>query len=390
MKIQLTSMAVFLGLATQAQAQLETIASESFDYTVPGLLNNQPGGSGWFGAWAVLPTQNDIVLFDSSIMPAFASGNGGYAGQAVEFGSAFREIDIVPHADVVEGNFIGRDGSVIWISYTTVAYQVFGDHLGVIDLVQSGGDEQLRIGSPWSTYQWGINTQPTNTTTNAFISTIPGTNSANDARIVVRIDHMPGDERLQMWIDPATAHPSGGADLDLPIPDLRWNEIRLFSGGQGSHYFWEDIIIEKGEPSLGTNYCGPGAMNSAGLSGVVGASGSNVASAGDVTLTASNLPPNQFGIFVTSRTQAFVPGAGGTSNGNLCVGGSIGRYSQSNQILNAGSNGSFDLAIDTMMTPQGSGFVAIMSGDTWYFQCWYRDPVGVGSNFTDGLEIAFN
>lgn len=123
---------------------------------------------------------------------------------------------------------------------------------------------------------------------------------------------------------------------------------------------------------------------------MMSATGSTNAAANNLTLEASNLPTSQFGIFVTSMTQAFVPGAGGTSNGNLCLGGALGRFSQPSQILNTGSTGSFDLVVDTTMVPQGSGFVTIMAGDTWNFQAWHRDPVGVGSNFTDGLEIAFN
>ena len=39
-----------------------------------------------------------------------------------------------------------------------------------------------------------------------------------------------------------------------------------------------------------------------------------------------SLPANQFGIIVTSQTQGFVPNAGGTSNGNLCLGGAIDRF----------------------------------------------------------------
>ena len=31
----------------------------------------------------------------------------------------------------------------------------------------------------------------------------------------------------------------------------------------------------------------------------------------------------------------------------------------------------------------------IMMGETWNFQAGHRDGVGLGPNFTDGLEIAF-
>ena len=141
--------------------------------------------------------------------------------------------------------------------------------------------------------------------------------------------------------------------------------------------------------SIGTSYCGPAVTNSTGMEGVMDATGSNSASANNVTLMASQLPTNQFGIFVTSTTQGFAPGAGGTSNGNICLAGTIGRYSAAAQILSTGATGEISLALDLGATPQGSGFVTIMAGETWNFQAWFRDGVGLGSNFTDGYSIDF-
>ena len=166
--------------------------------------------------------------------------------------------------------------------------------------------------------------------------------------------------------------------------------LDLYNPAGCSEWFIDDISME---PNLmigpiGTNYC-MAAPNSTGSAGTVSAFGSANVGQNDVTLTAADLPANQFGIFVTSMTQAFVPGAGGTSNGNLCLGGSLGRFSQPNQILNSGSGGEFSLALDLAMFPQGAGFVPVAAGETWSFQAWYRDPVGVGSNFTEGIEIPF-
>ena len=141
--------------------------------------------------------------------------------------------------------------------------------------------------------------------------------------------------------------------------------------------------------SVGTSYCGPAATNSTGVPGVISATGSTAAAANSLTLVAEGLPTNQFGIFLTSRSQAFVPGAGGTSNGNICLGGMIGRFALPNQILNSGSAGSIMFTPDLTAFPQGSGFVPVAAGETWSFQAWYRDPVGLGSNFTDGVEVAF-
>lgn len=198
---------------------------------------------------------------------------------------------------------------------------------------------------------------------------------------------------------------AGGAPANLPNPD--W----FIGGFNGTIEFWDglldDIQIYSGEltqaqvtalagtacstigGTFGTNYCMT-APNSSGLTGTMSGMGSTTAAANSLTLIASGLPNNQFGIFVTSRMQGFVPMAGGTSNGNLCLSGILGRFSMSGQILNAGSNGEFSLAVDTAMIPEGGSFRTIMAGDTWNFQAWHRDGVGLGSNFTDGLEITFN
>lgn len=149
------------------------------------------------------------------------------------------------------------------------------------------------------------------------------------------------------------------------------------------------IIGDQAGPGIGANYC-MAAANSTGNPGTINALGSTTASDNDLTLLASDLPSNQFGIFLTSMTQAFSPGASGTSNGNLCLGGSIGRFSQPSQTQSTGTSGVITLGIDLTTIPQGSSFVAVAAGETWNFQAWHRDVVGLGSNFTDGLEIDFD
>ncbi len=146
--------------------------------------------------------------------------------------------------------------------------------------------------------------------------------------------------------------------------------------------------IGGGTGFLSTNYCMANA-NSSGFPGSMSGTGSILAASNNATMIASNLPANQFGFFVCSRTQGFVPLAGGTSNGNICLGGVIGRLSLPNQIVNSGAGGQFSLALDLTALPEGNNNVAVMPGDTWNFQAWFRDPVGLGSNFTDGLEVTF-
>ena len=145
-----------------------------------------------------------------------------------------------------------------------------------------------------------------------------------------------------------------------------------------------------GGGGLGTSYCTPAVANSTGNPAVFSASGSASVAANNLVLQANDLPNNAFGFFLTSLSQGFVPNAGG-SQGNLCLGGSIGRYVGPGQIQNSGLTGSISLAVNLAQHPTPVGPVSVAAGETWNFQAWFRDSVGgvATSNFTDGYEIDF-
>ncbi len=171
-----------------------------------------------------------------------------------------------------------------------------------------------------------------------------------------------------------------------------WTANTFASGSSGPYTYSGDGINDNGadfwSAGFGANYCGPAVPNSSGMSGVLSGSGSSAVADNDVTLTASNLPVNQFGFLVASQTQGFVVTPGG-SQGNLCLGGAIGRFN--NMIMNTGSSGSYSIVLDLNAIPQPSGPVAVMPGETFNFQGWFRDnnPAST-SNFTDGLSVTFN
>jgi len=78
------------------------------------------------------------------------------------------------------------------------------------------------------------------------------------------------------------------------------------------------------------------------------------------------------------------------SQGVICLAcgfhgcGGIGRYNQGGSIIQ-GPTGS--LSIDLTSLPL-SPPVAVLAGDVWNFQCWYRD---LGSNnFTDAVSVLFH
>ena len=152
-----------------------------------------------------------------------------------------------------------------------------------------------------------------------------------------------------------------------------------------------EIFYSAGGSALGEEFCGPGALNSSGLDGQLLAQGSAAVSDNDIVLEASQLPPDSFGFFITSQIETFVMNPGGSA-GNLCLGGSIGRYVGPGEIQSSGASGTISLAIDLTQVPQPTGTVAVAPGDIWSFQLWHRDTVGgmSTSNFTDGLRITFN
>lgn len=150
------------------------------------------------------------------------------------------------------------------------------------------------------------------------------------------------------------------------------------------------LYVAGGGSGIGTRYCTPGVPNSTGGSGEIRATGSLQVSANDVTLTASSLPTNSFGFFLTSRTQGMVSQPGG-SQGVLCLGGSIGRYVGPGQIKNSGATGAYSLVLDLAATPTPTGLVQVVAGESWNFQSWHRDALGgvATSNFTDAVQLGF-
>jgi hypothetical protein len=100
--------------------------------------------------------------------------------------------------------------------------------------------------------------------------------------------------------------------------------------------------------------------------------GSRTASEGYVRLRALGLPQGLAGLFLGSKAAGFVPSPGG-SQGNLCLGGPIARFSQGGQYGTPMPDGSFEL-----------------SRDTGHFQFWYRfRNAGQTTNFSSAIEVAF-
>ncbi len=151
---------------------------------------------------------------------------------------------------------------------------------------------------------------------------------------------------------------------------------------------YDNLLVET-IPSVGTAYCAV-TPNSTGAGAVLLGNGSTAAADNAFTLCALDMPQDSFGIFVASSTSDFVVNPGG-SMGNLCIGPAIGR-GVGGVIANSGAAGSFVLDADLTAIPTPNGPVAVMPGDSVYFQAWFRDAVGgtTTSNYSNGLQVDFN
>ncbi len=138
--------------------------------------------------------------------------------------------------------------------------------------------------------------------------------------------------------------------------------------------------------SIGINSC-VATVNSTGRAATIVALGSPDAAANDFTLVATQVPLNQFGYFLVSRFQDFIPLPPG-SIGNLCLGVPVGRFV--GQISSTGDSGTLAIDVDLTALPF-SPPVAVNAGDTYHFQGWFRDSwiVGSTSNFSDRTTVRF-
>ncbi len=139
------------------------------------------------------------------------------------------------------------------------------------------------------------------------------------------------------------------------------------------------------ELPLGEESC-PGIVNSTGAAGDLWVTGSLAASSEAVELWAGDLPAGQVGLFMIGSAPGFVANPGG-SQGNLCLGGLVGRFRGS--LTGTGSAGEMHYVVDTTSLPLPPP-ATIQPGQTWYFQGWYRDqnPTPT-SNFTSAVAVTF-
>lgn len=371
-------------LVSSAAAQTQVISQESFDYPAGDTLGGKSGGTGWLFPW-----WSGNNLDDALIQSPGVDAVGEQVTTNNENMGSYRLVDYTSFAHLADAQFrFGIDNTTFWVSFWTQRAPLSTDEYGGFSFNEQLVAEKLFIGSPWQTDLLGIQR------VGAPAVTIPLTDPALLSRMVVRLKHLPGDENIMVWVDPPVTHPDPAQyppAIDEMVEDFLWNEIRLQSGsnqGGVTGWFFDDILIEVEEGSfsnIGVNYC-LGVNNSTGVPASISATGVDQAGGHPLLLAAQDLPLAQFGYFIASQAAGFIPNPGG-SQGHLCVTGQIARFNA--QIQNSGTTGQVQVPIDTNAIPLAS-VTAILPGETWNFQYWYRDvnPTPT-SNFTDGIAILF-
>ncbi len=158
-----------------------------------------------------------------------------------------------------------------------------------------------------------------------------------------------------------------------------------YSGTLGQHQ--GSAVIVPGHEAIGSVYCTNAVANSTGLPAELSAYGSQLVQKNWLTLRVEQLPPSNFGMFLAAPATAFVANPGG-SQGNLCLGGALGRFNQTEQIRFWGPEGFTSLAIDLSSVPTPTLPEAIQAGQTRNFQLWYRDQGGT-SNFSTASAVTW-
>lgn len=180
-----------------------------------------------------------------------------------------------------------------------------------------------------------------------------------------------------MALAPGSAAVGAGDPTSFEVVDQRG---RLRTSGSVDIGAFQSTSLAVG---FGVAGC-PGTVNGGGSIARTFVLGSPTIADDDVTLAALGVTPDQFGIFVASRDVATTPVSGGI----LCLGGSIGRLVLPGQIRSSGAQGRLSLPLDLAAIPEGATFAAAQPGETWRFQCWFRDTLAEAS-FGTATEVTF-
>jgi hypothetical protein len=223
--------------------------------------------------------------------------------------------------------------------------------------------------------------------------------SGFDVFVRADFDHDEGDINLELF----RADSCDGTPTESSFGVSDSEEIRRFSGfdyvlkvsrnggSSACSAYRLSVTLQGASTSLGSVICLAN-INSTGDFAGLNALGSSSVGSNSLSLSASVMPTNTFGYFLNSPGFGFlnVP----SSQGFLCIdNGGIGRFSRPGEIMSTGATGGFALDVDVNDVPRSMGITQVLPGESWAFQCWYRDTTPGGqatSNFSNGVMVWFD
>jgi hypothetical protein len=127
-------------------------------------------------------------------------------------------------------------------------------------------------------------------------------------------------------------------------------------------------------------YCDPGSNSWSGSGATLLWTGGVSVANNNLEFFATGVPGNQFGLFFFGPNQVSLP----VGNGTICVGGNLVRM----PVIQADGLGTASQLFDLSSAPLAG---AVVSGVTWNFQFWYRDPAagGAGFDFSQAVQISW-
>ncbi len=217
----ISSLIAICALAIPAMAQnQQTICFESFDYA-PGSLGTLSGGSGWSNDWWSGNNFDDGLVVTPGFDPV-----GNRMTTNLDHGGSYRLLDMANLGSLLDQGAIGADGNIVWLQFD--CQRTSDDEYGGLILNWQWNQEGLFVGSPYAFYEWGLE-QPWQSPPQWVL----GSNCDVQAHLTTRIEFLPGDERIMLWIDPPVTNPDPvlyPPDLETWVLDFRFNEIGLKSG----------------------------------------------------------------------------------------------------------------------------------------------------------------
>ncbi|MEZ6005124.1 MAG: hypothetical protein R3F33_13150 [Planctomycetota bacterium] len=212
---------------------------------------------------------------------------------------------------------------------------------------------------------------------------------------ILTFGYSASDNEILQWTN------STGSDVDCVL------EVNVYASSLNDCNHYDLVLSGAGGCSPGgviSPYCGPADLNSTGgPAALSGSFGTGIGS--DLHIEATGGPTGELGYLLIGST-AMNPGFALPGGGRLCLdpAGPISRYNLGGGPLN--STGQFDAAgvlqnqsgtsgigsgFDVPSTLPFGGNSAILSGDTWCFQLWFRDAAAGGNacNLSNGLAVTF-